>query len=109
MRRFLPLIFLSIFAAGCAMPFSAPPRPAYGKLLLDVEPASARVWLDGDYMGRVERFAGRGLMLAPGAHVLRLEHDDFASEKREVFAATEPTLVTIRMLPRPVAPEPAEK
>ena len=65
-------------------------RPATerARLHLTVEPASARVYLDGELLGTGEELAGlrAGLMLSPGEHVIEVENDGFETERREVVA-----------------------
>ncbi|MCL4233922.1 MAG: hypothetical protein KJ042_05345 [Deltaproteobacteria bacterium] len=64
--------------------------------VLKVSPDDAKVYLDGRFIGRARRFA-----VTAGGHVLRFEHDDFQNETREVVAGRQPTVIDVRMLPKP--------
>lgn len=71
--------------------------------VLKVSPDDAKVYLDGRFIGRARRFDGESgrLAVTAGGHVLRFEHDDFQNETREVVAGRQPTVIDVRMLPKP--------
>lgn len=69
-----------------------------GKLLFTVQPATAKVYLDDDYLGTGAEMAalGDGQMFPPGVHVLEVTHPDYRPQ-RLVFGvdSEEPTHVLI--------------
>ncbi|MCB9479086.1 MAG: PEGA domain-containing protein [Deltaproteobacteria bacterium] len=77
------------------------------QVTLQIVPEEARVFLDGRYMGRARDFNGEPSVLhvTHGTHVLRFEADKFQNELTTVVVTEEPSLVSVRMLPRPQAPE----
>jgi hypothetical protein len=55
----------------------AMPAEPQGRLILDVSPLSAQVFVDGYYRGVVEEFSGRGLELDAGPHRIELRADGY--------------------------------
>jgi len=47
---------------------AAPPEDGSGSVRLDVQPAFAQIFVDGEYVGTVEDHAATGLMIAAGVH-----------------------------------------
>ena len=45
-----------------------PPAPEVGYLYLQIEPRDAHLYVDGQYFGPVQQFAGGAAALAPGSH-----------------------------------------
>ncbi|MCZ7585924.1 MAG: hypothetical protein M5R36_22795 [Deltaproteobacteria bacterium] len=72
---------------------------------LSVEPSDAKVFLDGTYIGKADRFDGDPgtLDLTAGGHVLRFESDEFENERRELVAGDKPLRLDVKMLPKPRA------
>ena len=69
-----------------------------GEVLFSVQPGTARIYLDDDYLGTGEEVAalGAGQMFPPGVHVLEVTHPDYRPQ-RLVFGVNseEPTHVLI--------------
>ncbi len=93
---------------GCAVPMSQinGDRAAKGVVLV-VEPETAKVYLDGRYIGRATDFDGKPnkLELTRGGHVLKFKAEGFENERVEVAGMKDPTTLRVKMLPRPKAEE----
>lgn len=83
-----------------------PPPPAsgrdgrqQGRLLLDVRPGDASIYLDGRFVGTAEEVAqGGGLAIAPGDHTLSIVRPGRRAEERHFNArAGEDTTLTIEL------------
>jgi len=90
-RRPLPGQAMGLLAlaliAGCASAPDVPlPSSDHGELVLDVEPRSTEVYLDGVRVGIAREFDGRGraLVLEPGPHVLMLRKAGYATYRGAV-------------------------
>lgn len=82
-------LVLCLLAAGCAKP---PPPAAMlsyqgqqGGLQVFVQPADARVYVDGDYMGRVSDFQGENVLwLDRGLHAVEVSKEGHHTFFRQV-------------------------
>ena len=93
-----------------AAPSSAPDEIAGGYLRLEVEPRSAQVFVDGDFVGTVQD-SGRRLFLDPGSHRVEVSADGFQTVTFDVRIRPFETITYRRDLDRaaglaigPVAP-----
>jgi hypothetical protein len=111
MKKLILAIALVALLVGCATPLvRINGGAATRSVVISVEPADAKVFLDGKYIGRAEKFSAAegGLPLTAGAHRLRFEAEEFLNEMVVVSAGVTNEPVVIRMLPRPEAPEDKE-
>jgi hypothetical protein len=100
----LGVLIVVLLAAACAMPLQRLNAGAPTvSVPLAVKPGEAKVFLDGVYVGHAADFTALkdGLPMTIGAHVLRLEADDYLMETIEVITQAKPAPVEIRMLLRP--------
>ena len=74
---------------------------------LDVDPPTAKVFLNGVYIGRASKFTGErgGLPLTHGMHLLRIEAEGYLTELIEVETTEGEATIEVRMLERPQADE----
>ena len=56
-----------------------PEKAETARLKLDVEPETAAVFINGDFVGPVERFDGRGMRVAPGTYALTIALPGYAA------------------------------
>ena len=87
----IPTIFamvgvLASFALGCSAvePISDSEASQETYLELDVEPTSARIYIDGDYRGTVDGWQQQVVPVEPGYHRLELRADGFVTQRFDV-------------------------
>jgi hypothetical protein len=104
MRGLLCAVVISLLLASCAVPLAriSGDRPT-AKIYLAVEPANARVFLDGIYVGHASSFseAAGGMKVVLGYHVLRFEADAYITETVEIVAGEAPSPIKVQLLDRP--------
>jgi len=104
MKRLLLTLLVLLLVAGCAAPLARVNgnRPTV-KVFLDIEPDTAKVFLDDVYVGRAKQFAltAGGMDVTVGVHRLRLEEEGFITERLELIGAEGMAPIEVRMLPRP--------
>jgi len=87
-----------------------PPAPEVGYLHLEVEPRDAHVYVNGQYLGPVQQFAGGAATLAPGSYqvaVVAWGYRPFQQEVQIVVGQTSTTRVTLERDPAAPIPPPS--
>jgi hypothetical protein len=82
-----------------------PPSPVVGYLHLEVEPRDAHIYVNGQYLGPVQQFAGSAATLAPGSHqvaVVAWGYRPFQQQLQIIAGQTSTMRVTLE--PDPTAP-----
>ena len=101
------LIVMSVFAvAGCPATPEVPKQPT-GGLMLMIEPADARIYVDEKLQGDATTYAQRPLLLHPGEHRVKIVADGYYSEYLELEVHEELIDLTISLtkVPEPLGVE----
>lgn len=95
-------------APAAAEPVEAPalPVPPAGTLLLEVEPRTAEVYVDGYFVGTADDRGGE-VRLEPGPHRVDLRAEGYSSETVDVRAESGATVSLRRSLTQTSAPDKA--
>ena len=104
MKRLFVAVLAVLLLAACAVPLARiNGNQRTVKVFLDVEPASAKVYLDGIYIGRAKKFSAAkgGLDLTAGVHLVRFEAEGYLAELIEVITADGMPPIEVRMLIKP--------
>jgi hypothetical protein len=99
----------SYYPAPPAYPY-LPPAPDVGYLHLEVEPRDAHVYVNGQYLGPVQQFAGGAATLAPGSYqvaVVAWGYRPFQQEVQIVVGQTATMRVTLERDPAAPIPPPS--
>ena len=93
------LMFVLSFALGCKIKKSTLLVPNTGTLCLDVVPASADLYVDGEYMGKVNQFtkAQGCLKLDVGTHTISIRKPGFASYERKIYIGAGEQVLEVRL------------
>ncbi|MBI1894787.1 MAG: PEGA domain-containing protein [Candidatus Rokubacteria bacterium] len=87
-----------------------PPAPDVGYVHLEVEPRDAHVYVNGQYLGPVQQFAGGAATLAPGSYqvaVVAWGYRPFQQEVQIVVGQTATMRVTLERDPAAPVPPPS--
>ncbi len=87
-----------------------PPAPDVGYVHLEVEPRDAHVYVNGQYLGPVQQFAGGAATLAPGSYqvaVVAWGYRPFQQEVQIVVGQTTTMRVTLERDPAAPVPPPS--
>jgi hypothetical protein len=86
-----------------------PSGAAKGSLVLEVQPATSQVFVDGFYAGEVDDFSGRrgGAFLEPGAHAVDIVAPGYEPVAFDVKIVPNESVVYRRQLQAAHAPAPA--
>ncbi len=79
MRRWIPVLGVAIFLAGCAAT-----RPRVGGVRVEINVPEATLIVDEEVRGPVRAYERDYLRLPPGPHRLTFEHPDYFTEYVEV-------------------------
>jgi len=87
MKKVIGLVFIAAVALGlgCEIKTSTVMQPSVGQLCFQVEPASAEVYADGKFVGRVNDFNEKCLELDTGKHHISLVKSGFASYEADIY------------------------
>jgi PEGA domain len=106
------LLLTALIACGCAVPLhQINGDAATGNVVIKCVPDNAKVYLDGQYVGKASLFDGdkKPLKVTVGAHVVQFELDEYQVERRDIVTSEGGQELTIQMRLRPIAPEEDEK
>ena len=106
------LLILIVAVAGCAVPLHRlNNEKSQGKVVLKIEPADTKVYLDNVYIGKARSFddSAHPLVVDMGVHVLEFNRKGYMSELREVETVLGGQEITLEMRLHPVAPEGKKK
>jgi hypothetical protein len=111
----LPFVFYMMAPLlAIATPTRAPEppqveAPAKGRLVLQVQPNTAQVFVDGSYVGEADDFDGspHSLLLEAGSHVVDLDQPGYETTRFNVTTASNESLTYRRELTRVPALPPA--
>jgi len=109
MNRYLMVtLLLGAMLFGCATPLARingdlPTKP----IGLQIEPATAKVFLDDIYVGPATSYTMEqgGLPLTAGVHHLTFKAEGYMDETIAVSGVEESPTVSVRLLPKPDAPK----
>ena len=106
------LLFLSLTMFACAVPLKQinGDNPT-GNVVITCEPDNAKVYLDGNYVGRAKGFADEvsALKIVIGVHVVELDLEGYQNELIEVQAKQAGEVIELKMNLRPQDPEAVKK
>lgn len=111
MKRLVPMVTLLLslaFCVSCGVPLhQINGADRTGDVVIHCAPADAKVYLDGNYVGKARQFAkpDSPLRVTVGVHVIEFEREDYQRELREVMTTTERTTLSLTMQLRPQPPE----
>jgi hypothetical protein len=89
---------LVLLAFGCAT--ALPTAPGRGYLVLNVQPASAEVFIDSNYLGIVNGWRDRTIPLASGDRRVEVRADGFITQRFDILIRTdEQVVLTLEMEP----------
>ncbi len=89
-----------------------PPAPEVGYLRLEVEPGDTHIYVNGQYLGPVQQFAGGAATLAPGSYqvaVVAWGYRPFQQEVQIVVGQTSTIQVTLERDPAAPIPPPSPR
>lgn len=99
MRGIYLCLFLAVLGTSCAS--SRPSGPTKtGLLRLEIEPADAIIWVDGQYLGQVNGWLEGTLRVPVGIRRLELQAEGFMSQRFDI-GITNHEEVILRLVMQP--------
>jgi len=100
MKRYATAIFILALALAlsCELKTTTTQVPSTGEVCLQVEPASADVFVDGKFAGRASEFRDKCLELQNGRHRIMLVKPGFETYEEELYVGSAKQSLKVKLV-----------